>query len=69
MKTAYELLMTAPDSQVKRAQLAFKAIADGRWFDAAYTLRNAADEEADEETGDWVDDALELAEYCERAAL
>ena len=68
MITAYELLMTAPDSQVKRAQIAFKAIADGRWLDAAYTLRNAAREEANE-IGTWADDALALAEHCERMAV
>ena len=66
--TAYELLVTAPDNQVKRAQIAHQAIAAGRWTDAAYTLRNAAREEANE-IGTWADDALELAEYCERAAL
>jgi len=65
MITAYELLLVAPDSQIKRAQIAFKAIAAGRWLDAAYTLRNAANEEA----GEWATDANELAEYCERVAL
>jgi len=64
MKTAYELLMTAPDSQVKRAQIAFKAVADGRWLDAAYSLRNAANEE----TGQWANEARELAEHCEQVA-
>ena len=44
MITAYELLLVAPDSQIKRAQIAYKAIAAGRWLDAAYTLRNAARE-------------------------
>jgi len=39
MITAYELLLVAPDSQIKRAQIAYKAIAAGRWLDAAYTLR------------------------------
>lgn len=61
MQTAYELLMAAPDSQVKRAQIAFKAVADGRWLDAAFSLRNAANEEC----SDWAAAAKELAEYCE----
>ena len=65
MKTAYELLLTAPDGQVTRSQLAFKAIADGRWIDASYTLRNAAREES----GEWANDALELAGHCEQVAL
>ena len=68
MITAYELLLVAPDSQTKRAQIAYKAIAAGRWLDAAYTLRNAAREEADE-FGNWADYALELAKHCERGAL
>jgi hypothetical protein len=29
MKTAYDLLMTAPDEQIVRMRLAWKAIADG----------------------------------------
>jgi hypothetical protein len=64
MKTAYELLMTAPDSQVKRCQIAHRAIAEGRWGDAAFTLRNAANEER----GEWAAAAEELAEHCERKA-
>ena len=35
MITAYELLMSAPGSQAKRAQIAFKAISAGRWLNAA----------------------------------
>lgn len=62
MKTAYELLMTAPDSQVKRAQIAFTAVANGLWLDAAHSLRNAANEE----TGEWAAEARELAEHCEQ---
>ena len=54
MKTVYEILMSAPGSQAKRTQSTFKAVVDGRWLDAAYTLRNAAREEANE-IGDWAD--------------
>ena len=64
MKTAYELMMTAPDSQVKRVQIAFNAVADGRWLDAAHSLRNAANEEI----GQWANEARELAQHCERVA-
>ena len=64
MKTCYDLLMTAPDSQVKRAQIAFKAVADGQWLDAAHSLRNAANEEP----GQWANYARELAEHCARVA-
>jgi hypothetical protein len=64
MKTAYDLLMTAPDRQVKRCQIAHRAIAEGRWGDAAFSLRNAANEER----GDWGAAAEELAEYCEGEA-
>ena len=62
MKTAYDLLMTAPDSQVKRCQIAHRAITEGRWGDAAFSLRNAANEER----GEWAEAAEELAEYCEK---
>jgi hypothetical protein len=64
MKTAYDLLMTAPDTQVKRCQIAYRAIAEGRFSDAAFTLCNAANEES----GDWATAAKELAEYCEAKA-
>ena len=64
MKTAYDLLMAAPEGQVKRAQIAFNAIADGRWLDAAHSLRNAANEE----NGKWANEARELAEHCEKVA-
>lgn len=64
MKTAYDLLMTAPENQVKRCQIAHRAIVEGRWGDAAFSLRNAANEER----GDWAAAAEELAEYCEGEA-
>lgn len=64
MKTAYDLLMAAPDSQVRRCQIAHRAIADGLWSDAAFTLRNAASEEC----GDWSVAAEELAQHCENMA-
>lgn len=64
MKTAYDLLMTAPDRQVKRCQIAHRAITDGQWLDAAHSLRNAANEE----TGQWANEARELAEHCEQVA-
>jgi len=65
MKTAYDLLIAAPDSQVVRSQIVFKALANGLWLDAAFALRNAANEES---SGEWADDSRELAEYCERVA-
>ena len=64
MKTAYDLLMTAPDSQVRRCQIAYRAIADGLWGEGAFTLRNAAREEC----GDWSESAEELAKHCENMA-
>ncbi|MDA0561693.1 hypothetical protein [Burkholderia pseudomallei] len=59
MKTAYELLLDAPDAQVKRCQLAWKAIAAGDWQDAAHFLRNAADEEG---ATPWSAEARSLAD-------
>ncbi|MCS6428106.1 hypothetical protein [Burkholderia thailandensis] len=62
MKTAYELLLDAPDQQVKRCQLAWKAIAVGEWQDAAHFFRNAAEEEG---TTPWAAEARALAEACQ----
>jgi len=59
MKSAYELLIDAPESQVTRLKIVFKEIADGRCADAAFTLRNAAREEY----GDWSRDASNLADH------
>jgi|JI9StandDraft_1071089.scaffolds.fasta_scaffold1171420_1 hypothetical protein len=64
MKTAYDLLMSSPDKQVVRCKIAWKAVAEGRFEDAAFSLRNAANEES----GDWARDAVELAEYLESKA-
>lgn len=61
MKTAYELLLDAPDAQIKRSQLAFKAIAAGKWSDAAHFLNNAAREE---EGTPWAKEARALADAC-----
>ncbi|KVT92680.1 hypothetical protein WK60_13905 [Burkholderia ubonensis] len=61
MKTAYELLLDAPDEQVKRCQLAWRAIAAGEWYDAACYLRNAADEEGGTP---WAAEAHCLAAAC-----
>lgn len=63
MKNAYELLLDAPDAQVKRCQLAFKAIAAGEWQDAADFLRNAAKEETDTL---WANEAIALADACQK---
>lgn len=40
----HDLLLSAPDDQVKRLQLAWKAVAAGEWQDAAHWLRNASRE-------------------------
>ncbi|MDR8093111.1 hypothetical protein KPB05_37275 [Burkholderia gladioli] len=61
MKTAYELLLDAPDAQVKRCQLTWKAIAAGEWQDAEHFLRNAADEEG---ATPWAAEARSLAAAC-----
>lgn len=65
MKTAHELLMTAPDSQIIRCQIVFRAIAAGDWTEAENKLRNAAREEG---RSDWAYDALELANHCTEMA-
>lgn len=60
MKTAYELLMSAPDDQVTRCKIVMRAIIAGNWEDAAFTLTAAANEA----TGDWAADAKALADHC-----
>lgn len=62
-KTAYDLLLSAPDDQVTRCRLAWKSIANGEWADAAHFLRNAAEEEVGTP---WATEAKALAEACER---
>ena len=61
MMNAYELLLNAPDAQVVRCQLAWKAVAAGEWREAAHFLRNAAAEEGDTA---WADEAQALADGC-----
>ena len=63
MKTAYDLLLDAPDAQVARCQIAYRAIADGDWQQAAHHLRNAAQEEIGTA---WAEEAQELADACQR---
>jgi hypothetical protein len=65
MKTAYDLLMTAPDEQIVRLRLAWKAIADGDWLEAESKLRNAALES----DGQFSIDCLALAEHCKAQAV
>lgn len=60
MKNAIEILISAPDAQVKRCQLAVDAIAAGRWDDAERHLSNASSLEL----GIWAAQASELAGYC-----
>ena len=64
MKTAYDLLMTAPDDQIVRMRLAWKAIADGDWLVGAFRLRNAAAET----TGQFSAECAALADHCETVA-
>lgn len=60
MKTAYELLMEAPDDQVVRCKIAFREIAAGNWGEASFTLTAASNES----NGQWAADAAELAAHC-----
>ena len=61
MKTIYDLLLGAPDTQIIRCKLTYKAVAEGRFDDAAFFLRNAENEEQ----GEWAEYAGELAAYYE----
>ncbi|MPS81773.1 MAG: hypothetical protein E2591_27260 [Achromobacter sp.] len=62
MRTAYDLLLTAPDDQITRCRLAHSAIGAGEWADAAHFLRNAAGESAGTA---WGQDAAALASFCQ----
>lgn len=57
------LLEAAPLSHQRRADLARRAIAGGRWPAAACGLRQAADL-----ARDWADKAILLADYCDAQA-
>jgi hypothetical protein len=63
--TAWDLLETAPDAQVVRCKLAYKAIAAGAWADATSFLRNAAREEG---ASAWALGASMRAELCAKYA-
>lgn len=56
--TVYDLLMTCPDDQITRMQIAWRDVAFGDWKSAALHLGNAAME------GDssWHDRCADLAE-------
>ena len=70
-----QVLMAAPDEQVKRMQIAYNAVAEGRWEDAAHSIRNAILEESEKATPAttasgklWVEYAQEcldsIQKYC-----
>ncbi len=65
MKTAMQLLETAPTEQVRRLQIVVKAISAGEWMNAAFTLRNAAQECA----GEFAVNCIDLAVYCDRQVV
>ncbi len=61
LKTVYDLLVSAPDEQIKRCQLAYRATLGGEWADAVVHLRQAALEAG----GQWAEDARDLADYLD----
>lgn len=63
MKTAYELLLDCPDSQIKRMQLVFKAVADGDWNNAVFHIKNAVLEEGNT---DWAQEAAKFGVALEK---
>ena len=63
MNTIRSLLESAPDSQTKRVQLAYKAAANGDWANAVHYLRNAAEEEGDTPWG------MDCADVCGQCAM
>lgn len=64
-QTVYDLLLNAPDGQVKRCQIAWRCVAEGEWAEAAHFLRNAANEEGDSE---WARSAHAMSDAFEKQA-
>lgn len=64
MKTAYDLMLSAPAAQVVRCKLVYNAILQGEWADAAFTLKSAARETG----GEFGADCMALAIHCEDMA-
>lgn len=64
MRTAYDILITAPAEQVTRCRLMYQAVIAGQWDDAAHYLHNAASETRSTHP-EWSYDAAELAEHCD----
>ncbi len=62
MIPAIELLLTAPDEQAIRMKIAYSAIVDGDWEQAAFSLNHAAADTG----GDWSSNCRELANFCTR---
>lgn len=57
---AYDILMSAPNTQIVRAKLIFHAIANGKWADAEIYLSNAITEEG---YTWWALDAIKLYDH------
>lgn len=60
MITAIDLLLTAPEDQAVRVKLAYSAIVNEDWAEAAFSLNHAARESS----GLWSSNCLELADFC-----
>lgn len=61
MKSAYDLLMTAPDEQATRCRIALEEIAQQRWAEAGKFYRYAASEGCTP----WHKEAAEMAAHCD----
>jgi hypothetical protein len=67
MKTAYELLLSAPDTQITRMQLVYDAILAGDWENAAHFLSHAVDEESIYKgANQWARDCEGLLALCNK---
>jgi hypothetical protein len=62
MISAIELLLTAPPEQAIRLKIAYSAIVDGDWEQAAFSLNHAASDTG----GDWSSNCRDLANLCTR---
>lgn len=68
MSSALQLLVDAPDREVKRMQIVYREIAKGAWDEAAFHLSNITRHDSDSiDTKQWINDALELCDFCRLA--
>jgi len=68
MKSALQLLVTAPDNEIIRMKLVYTAIVQGNWPEAVFHLSNiTTTENSSRDEVQWVKEAHELCDFCNQA--